>query len=147
MTDTGFGLCLKSGFKKIVLTQELILVFNWVSRKHCLHQFSLYLLGQYRHWLGTAKYYNNIRQYLQKNTLILPDIRKYWSISTKIGQNLVLFNVTIMVSVKTFRLSLNGYAHGVDIRVGSCNYTVTDWSRSLLSIPGALGYYFLDNFG
>ena len=33
---------LKSGFKKIVFTQELILVLNRVSQKYCLHQFFLY---------------------------------------------------------------------------------------------------------
>ena len=33
---------LKSGFKKIMLTQELILVLNRVSQKYCLHEFFLY---------------------------------------------------------------------------------------------------------
>ena len=42
MTYTGVVFSLKSGFKKIVLTQELILVLNLVSRKYCLDQFFLY---------------------------------------------------------------------------------------------------------
>ena len=35
---------LKSGFKKIVLTQELILVFSRISQKYCLHKVYLYHL-------------------------------------------------------------------------------------------------------
>ena len=42
MTYTGMVFSLKSGFKKIVLTQKLILVLNQVSRKYCLHRISLY---------------------------------------------------------------------------------------------------------
>ena len=42
MTYTGVGFSLKSGFKKIVLSQALVLVLNRVSRKYCLHQFFLY---------------------------------------------------------------------------------------------------------
>ena len=33
MTYTEVVFSLKSGFKKIVLTQDLILVLNWVSQK------------------------------------------------------------------------------------------------------------------
>ena len=42
MTYTQVGFSRKSGFKKIVLTQELVLVLNRDSQKYCLHQFSLY---------------------------------------------------------------------------------------------------------
>ena len=44
MTYTGMVFSLKSGFKKIVITQKLILVLNQVSRKYCLQQISLYLI-------------------------------------------------------------------------------------------------------
>ena len=43
MTYTGVGFSLKSGFKKIVLTQELVLVLNGDIQKYCLHQFFLYM--------------------------------------------------------------------------------------------------------
>ena len=39
---TGVGFSLKSGYKKIVLTQELVLVLNQVSQKYCSQQFFLY---------------------------------------------------------------------------------------------------------
>ena len=42
MTYTGTVFSLKSEFKKIVLTQELILVFKKISQIYCLHQFFLY---------------------------------------------------------------------------------------------------------
>ena len=41
MTYTGVVFSLKSGFNKIVLTEELILVLNRVSQKQCLHQVYL----------------------------------------------------------------------------------------------------------
>ena len=50
-------------------------------------------------------------------------------------QNLGPFNVTIKVRVMFVGLSLNGYGHRGDILVGSTNYTVMDYSRSLSSIP------------
>ena len=43
MTYTEMVFSLKSGFKKIVLTQKLILVLNQVSQKYCLHRISLYM--------------------------------------------------------------------------------------------------------
>ena len=42
MTNIGVVFSLKSGFKKIVLTHELILVLNHVSQKYCLRQLFLY---------------------------------------------------------------------------------------------------------
>ena len=44
MTYTGVVFSPKSGFKKIVLKHELILVLNRVSQKYCLHQFFLYTI-------------------------------------------------------------------------------------------------------
>ena len=42
MTYTEVSFSLKSGFKKIGLTQKFVLVLNRDSQKYCLHQFFLY---------------------------------------------------------------------------------------------------------
>ena len=42
MTYTAVGFSLKLGFKKIVLTQKLVLILNWDSQKQCSHQNFLY---------------------------------------------------------------------------------------------------------
>ena len=55
MTYTEVGFSLKSGFKKIVLTQKLVLVLNRDSQKYCLHQFFLNKSYQKSGWKKWAK--------------------------------------------------------------------------------------------
>ena len=49
MTYTEPDFSLISGFKKIVLTPDMISVINGDSQKKCLHQIFLYTVHQARH--------------------------------------------------------------------------------------------------
>ena len=46
MMTTDYGFSLKSGFKKILLTQTMFLDINLDSRKYCLHQTFFYYCTQ-----------------------------------------------------------------------------------------------------
>ena len=68
----GVGFSLKSGFKKIVLTQELVFVLNRVSQKYSLHQFFLY--QHYADQLGSPQELKegpHSRMYLLGNNIVL----------------------------------------------------------------------------
>ena len=57
-------------------------------------------------------------------------------IPCNIGLHLGYLTIKITVRVIFFGLSLIGFGPGVDIWVGSYNYEVTEWLRSISSIPG-----------
>ena len=72
---------LKSGFKKIVLAHELILVLNWVTQKWCLDQFFLYTQMNMDNLYPTSPNMSSIREVCDRlgKTFLTSLVGNHWA--------------------------------------------------------------------